>query len=362
MSKQAKNILIIAVVIILAAVVIIPRLNSGKKDSTPGGASSQGKPGGIMKVSGYIVKSEKLDNIIRTTGTVLAFEEVDLAAETSGRIIKIYFTEGSHINKGDLLIKINDEDLQAQLKKTELQIKLAEEQEGRQNQLLKISATSQEEYDIVMNQLGSMKADRDIIKAAINKTEIRAPFNGVIGLKYVNEGSYVSQSSRIASVQNINPVKIDFSIPEKYSVSVNIGDEVSFTNETSSLHFRGKVFAIEPKIDLSTRTLQLRAICNNKDEKILPGSFAKIELRLKETSALMIPTQALIPVLKGQTVFICKDGMAQSVFVRTGIRTDTKIEVAEGLLEGDTLITTGMNSLKPNAPVSIIFKKYNNNY
>jgi membrane fusion protein (multidrug efflux system) len=362
MSRHIKNILIIAVVIILAAVIIIPRLNSERKDPPPGSAGAPGAAKGSMKVSGYVVKAEKLDNIIRTTGTVLAFEDVDLVAETSGRIIKIYFTEGGHINKGDLLIKINDEDLQAQLKKTELQIKLGEEQEKRQQELLKISATSQEEYDIILNQLNTLKADKDVLKAAINKTEIRAPFNGIIGLKYVNEGSYVSSLTKIASVQNINPVKIDFSIPEKYSGSVSIGDDVSFTNETSSQHFRGKVFAIEPKIDLSTRTLQLRAICDNKNEKILPGSFAKINLRLKETSALMIPTQALIPVLKGQTVFICKDGVAQSIYVRTGTRTDTKIEVAEGLSEGDTLITTGMNSLKPNTPVTVIFKKYNNNY
>ena len=357
---KSKNILITAAVIIIAAVIIFTRKPS--KENTPPGAPGAAK-GGPMKVSGYVVKGETLDNVIRTTGTVLAFEDVDLTAETSGRVIKIYFTEGGHINKGDLLIKINDEDLQAQLKKTQLQIKLAEEQLKRQEELLKISATSQEEYDITMNQLGSLKADKDVITTSINKTEIRAPFNGVIGLKYVNEGSYVSPTSKIASVQNINPVKIDFSIPEKYSALVSKGDAVSFRTEATSQHFIGKVFAIEPKIDLATRTLQIRAICDNKNEKILPGSFVKIELRLKETvGALMIPTQAVIPVLKGQTVFISKNGVAQSVPVRTGIRTDIKIEVTEGISEGDTLITTGMNSLKPNTPVTVVFKKYNNNY
>ncbi|HKR05395.1 MAG TPA: efflux RND transporter periplasmic adaptor subunit, partial [Bacteroidia bacterium] len=337
--------------------IIVPKLKSENKDSPQESSGPPGAEKSIMTVSGYVVKPEKLDNIVRTSGTVVAFEEVDLVSETSGRIIKIYFTEGSHVKKGDLLIKINDEDLQAQLKKTELQIKLAEGQEGRQNQLLKISATSQEEYDIVMNQLGSMKADRDIIKAAINKTEIRSPFNGVIGLKYVNEGSYVSPSTRIASVQNINPVKVDFSIPEKYSGMVLKGDEVNFSSEATSQQFTGKVFAIEPKIDLTTRTLQIRAICDNQNEKIMPGSFAKIELRLKETTdALMIPTQALIPVLKGQTVFICKDGLAQSVPVKTGVRTDAKVQITEGISANDTIITTGINSLKPKAPVKVIVK------
>ena len=357
MSKSTKNILVAAIIIAIAALIIVPKLKSENKDSPQESSGPPGAEKSIMTVSGYVVKPEKLDNIVRTSGTVVAFEEVDLVSETSGRIIKIYFTEGSHVKKGDLLIKINDEDLQAQLKKTELQIKLAEGQEGRQNQLLKISATSQEEYDIVMNQLGSMKADRDIIKAAINKTEIRSPFNGVIGLKYVNEGSYVSPSTRIASVQNINPVKVDFSIPEKYSGMVLKGDEVNFSSEATSQQFTGKVFAIEPKIDLTTRTLQIRAICDNQNEKIMPGSFAKIELRLKETTdALMIPTQALIPVLKGQTVFICKDGLAQSVPVKTGVRTDAKVQITEGISANDTIITTGINSLKPKAPVKVIVK------
>jgi membrane fusion protein, multidrug efflux system len=357
MSKSVKNIIVAALIIIIAALIIIPKLKSENKDSSSNNSSAANAGKSMMIVSGFVVKPEKLDNIVRTTGTVVAFEEVDLISETSGRIIKIYFTEGSHVGKGDLLIKINDEDLQAQLKKNELQIKLAEEQEGRQSQLLKINATSREEYDIVMNQLGSMKADRDIIKAAINKTEIRAPFNGVIGLKYVNEGSYVSPATRIASVQNINPVKVDFSIPEKYSGMVLKGDEVNFSSEATSQQFTGKVFAIEPKIDLSTRTLQIRAICDNKNEKILPGSFAKIELRLKETpDALMIPTQALIPVLKGQTVFISKDGLAQSVPVKTGVRTDANVQITEGISAGDTIITTGINSLKPKTPVKVIVK------
>lgn len=357
MTKPLKNTIIAGIIIIIAALIIIPKLKSENKDAPSNSVASASAGKSIMTVSGFIVKPEKLGNTVRTTGTVLAFEEVDLVAETSGRIIKIYFTEGGHVNKGDLLVKINDEDLQAQLKKTELQIKLAEEQEGRRSQLLKINATSQEEYDIVMNQLGTMKADRDVIKAAINKTEIRAPFNGLIGLKYVSEGSYVSQSTRIASVQNIDPLKVDFSIPEKYSGMVSKGDEVNFSSEATSLQFTGKVFAVEPKIDLSTRTLQIRAICDNKNEKILPGSFAKIELHLKETpDALMIPTQALVPVLKGQVVFISKEGLAQSVPVKTGVRTDVKVQITDGLSEGDTVITTGIMSLKPKTPVKVVLK------
>ena len=310
-----------------------------------------------MTVSGFVLQPKKLDNIIRTTGTLRAFDEVDLHAEASGRITKINFNEGSHVNKGDLLVKINDDDLRAQLGKTELQIKLNQSQLNRQSELLKINATSHQEFDVAENQLNSLKADKQVIEAEIKKTEIHAPFSGVIGLRYVSEGSYVTPSTQIASIQNINPVKIDFSVPEKYAYLISKNDAVNFFIDATHSQITGKVYAIEPKIDLSTRTLQVRALCDNKNEKILPGSFAKIELRLKETpNALMIPTQALIPVLKGQTVYVAKNGTAQSIPVKTGVRTETEIQITDGLNIGDTIITTGMNSLKPNAPVVVLVK------
>lgn len=307
-----------------------------------------------MTVKGMVVIPKTLDNVVRTSGTVMAFEDVDLKAETSGRIVKIYFKEGSAVKKGDLLIKINDDDLQAQYRKSDLQIKLNEQQLGRQNELLKINATSQQDFDIATNQLASLEADKQALQAAINKTEIRAPFNGIIGLKYVSEGSYVSPASQIASIQNINPVKIDFSIPEKYSEKVKTGDLVNFSNDATSQSFQGKVYAIEPKIDLNTRSLQVRAICENSNGKIIPGSFARVDLRLKETNdALMIPTESVIPVLKGQTVFLYKDGVAMQVPIKTGVRTDSAIQVKEGISVGDTLITTGIMFLKSKAPVNV---------
>jgi len=323
---------------------------SEKKEEQKGGGQGQQ----VMTVSGFVLQPAKLDNVVRTTGTLRAFDEVELHAETSGRIIKISFTEGSHVKKGDLLVKINDEDLRAQLNKIELQIKLNESQLKRQNELLKINATSQQEFDVADNQMNSFKADRDVVQAALRRTEIRAPFNGTIGLRYVSEGSYVSPASQIASIQNINPLKIDFSIPEKYAGMVKKNDVVNFSIEETDEQFTGKVYAIEPKINLSSRTLQVRALCDNKTEKLLPGSFAKVELRLKETNdALMIPTQAVIPVLKGQTVFISKNGTAQSIPVKTGVRTATEVQITDGLSSGDTIITTGINSLKPKAPVKV---------
>lgn len=327
----------------------------GSKSSNA--ASQPARQGGAVTVNGVVLMPQPLDNVVRSSGTVLASESVDLTAEAAGRIEKIYFTEGSHVKKNDLLVKINDDDLRAQLKKTELQIQLAVEQQKRQKQLYDISGISQEQYDIAVNQVNTLKADRDNLVAMIRKREIRAPFEGRVGLRYVSDGSYVSPSTKIASMQKIDLLKVDFSIPEKYSVQVSVGDIVQFSSEETKLKFSGKLYAIEPKIDPTTRTLQLRALVDNKNESILPGSYVQIELRLKQIpNALMVPTQAVIPVLKGQSVFVQKNGIAVSVPVKTGIRTASTVQITDGLSAGDTIITTGLMQLRSGVPVIVAVK------
>jgi membrane fusion protein (multidrug efflux system) len=310
-----------------------------------------------MEVNGVVVQPQPLDNIVRSSGTVLASESVDLFAEAAGRVENISFTEGSHVRKGDLLAKINDDDLQAQLRKTELQIQLASEQERRQKQLYDKSLISNEQYDISLNQLNTLNADRDNLIALIRKREIRSPFDGRIGLRYVSQGGFVTQATHIASIQKINPVKVDFAIPEKYAGKVAIGDPVQLSNDETDLRFTGKVYAIEPKIDPAMGTLQLRALCDNTSEKIFPGVYVEIELRLKQiTDALMVPSQAVIPVFRGQTVLVRKNGVVASVPVKTGIRTASNVQIVSGLSAGDTIITTGIMQLRPGVPVNVVIR------
>jgi membrane fusion protein (multidrug efflux system) len=330
------------------------QISCSKKKNASNAVTASPVSKGPLPVEGFIIRPQRLSNEVRTTGTILAFEEVELHPEVNGRIIRILFNEGSSVNKGDLLVKLYDEDLRAQLRKTISQIGLSQQQLNRQQELLKTNATSQQEYDIASNQLNSLKADEEVIRSAIGKTEIRAPFKGVIGLRYVSEGSYVTPASKIAVMQNIDPVKIDFSIPEKYATEVEKGDEVSFTNEESGQEFKGKVYAIEPRIEEATRTLKVRAICSNSQRKIVPGSFVKVELQLKEINdALMVPSQSLLPVLKGQNIYIVENGMSKAVSVKTGIRTPSDVQITEGLSPGDTILTKGIISLKPGQPVQV---------
>ncbi|MCX6149549.1 MAG: efflux RND transporter periplasmic adaptor subunit [Ignavibacteriales bacterium] len=352
MKKKTKTILFTVISIIILGLIIIPRLKpSPTKENSLINARSREQ---VIPVNVYILKASKLDDKLLTTGSILANEEVELRSEVSGKITKIFFSEGRKVKKDDLLIKINDSELQAQLLKANSQKKLAEEKEYRQKVMLKKEAISQEEYDISLNELNSLDAELQLIKAQIDKTEIHAPFDGVIGLKAVSDGSYVTPDKKIATLQNINPLKIDFSIPEKYFTQIKVGSGITFGIQGINKKYSGKIYAIEPKIDASTRTIQIRAITKNEKSEIFPGSFAQVEINLKVIdNALSIPTEALIPDVKGQKVYIVKNGKAIPKPVEVGIRKEKIIQVVSGLSEGDSVITSGLMQIRPNAQVKV---------
>jgi membrane fusion protein, multidrug efflux system len=303
-------------------------------------------------VSGYLVRVEKLDNKIFATGTAMASEIVDLKPEVAGKIVQMNIQEGKNVSKGQLLIKLNDADLQAQLKKLYAQMKLTEQSEQRLKKLLDIKGISQDEYDVIINQMNNIQADVEFTKAQIDKTELKAPLSGMIGLRSVSYGSYINAQSQIATIQAINPIKIDFMIPEKYVNAVRIGDDISFSTEGSKEKFSGKVYATENQIDPVSRTLKLRATAPNPSGKLKPGSFVKVDFSLKEIdNAILVPTEAIIPILKGQQVFVSREGVAIPVVIEVGVRTDAKIQVLGGVQVGDTVITSGLMGLKPNTKV-----------
>ena len=352
MNKNLKKILIGITIVVILAIALLPKLLT----STEGGKNTVtgNRPDMVIPVKAHIVSLETLSNSVFTTGTILANEEVELRSEVSGKIIKILFKEGSFVSKGDLLIKINDTDLQAQLRRAISKVKLSEEKESRQRQLRDGNLISQEEYDNTLGELNVNQADYDLIKAQIDKTEIRAPFSGVVGLRSVSEGSYVTTSTIMARLQNLSNIKVDFSIPERYFSSVKTSDELEFKISGSSNLFKAKVYAIEPKIDPGTRTLQIRAICSSSYKELIPGAFANVELSLKQTSdAILIPTVSIVPELKGQRVYLYKNGVVVPQAVEIGIREETRVQIVSGLSRGDTVITSGILQIRPKSKVKI---------
>jgi membrane fusion protein (multidrug efflux system) len=348
-----KIIKIGAIVLVIVGVLTLIKLKFFQSSEE---TKSENKKGGgtASPVSVFIASKQKFNEQIVSTGTALANEEASLMPEVAGKVVKIYFSEGTFVKKNTLLVKINDADLNAQLRKVELQIKLSEQKQERQKQLLSINGVSQEGYDIAVNETNGFKSDRDLLHAQIMKTEIRAPFDGVIGLKNSSEGSYVTPTSIIATIQQLTPMKIDFSVPEKYMNLIKKGDPVSFSTEGVQGVFHAKIFAIEPKIDLATRTLKIRARCYNHQNKLLPGAFVKVSIVKESSNSILIPTEGLIPEQKGYKVFFYRNGKAIAGAVTPGTRTDSRIAIINGIAEGDTILTAGLMQVKNEATVKIV--------
>ncbi len=304
--------------------------------------------------SGYVLVPTRMDEMIYSTASLLPDEEVDLAFETSGKVVGIYFEEGSRVQKGKLLAKINDRPLQAQLMKLQAQKKLVEEREFRQRQLLDRDAISRESYDQVATELQSIEADIMLIEARIAETELRAPFDGIVGLRLISEGAFASTQTRIVRLVKNRPLKIEFSIPERYSGEVTAGFPIQFALDGYTETFGAKVYAIDPKVDLNTRTIVVRAMYPNSNEELKPGRFASVKALLSQIdSAISIPTEALIPEMEGEKVYILKNGKAVERKVSTGLRTESQIQITKGLEFGDTLLTTAILQLREGLSIQL---------
>lgn len=258
------------------------------------------------------------------------------------------------VSKGATLVKIDDRELKAQLAQAVTKEKLAFEVERRASKLLEAEAISQEEYDNALAELKSLQAQSQLIKAQLSKTEIRAPFSGRIGLRSISVGAYITPTTDIANLVSVNPVKIDFSIPEKYANRVKVGSKFDFTVAGNNKSMEAVVYAIEPSINVNTRTLLLRARADNASGNLLPGTFANVKLPLESIeNAILVPTEAIVPVLKGKQVFVYENGKAVAKDVDTDIRTDKDVLITSGLNAGDTVIISGLMSLRADQEVKV---------
>jgi len=352
---------VIYILLFIAALLVAKYLFFPAESDEKGGPPGKSQPAGAKPgmppalVSVYVVQPQELDNNLFATGSILANETVELKPEISGKVTGIFIREGEPVNKGTLLVKLNDADLQAQLKKVSAEIKLSEEKLNRYKSLLNIQGVSREEFDMATNQLMSLKADAEVLRVQISRCNITAPFTGVLGLRNISEGSIITPQQVVTTIQQLNPVKIDFSIPERYAGLIKNGSIINFSTEGSSAKHQGIVYAFEPGIETSSRSLKIRAKANNPGNVLLPGSFAKIELVLtKNENAIVVPTQSIVPILKGQQVFVCRMGKAEAVPVETGLRTDTGVQILSGLNVGDSVVVTGVMGLRPGASIKII--------
>lgn len=324
--------------------------NDKKSEGNAKGSASNA----VLPVEGFVAKTSSINENIKVSGTLIPFENTELRTEISGRVVSLNVAEGKFVSKGTLLVKLFDGDLQAQLKKLEVQLKIAQKTFERQTELLKINGISQQEVDLTGLQVSNIQADIDIIKTSIAKTELRAPFNGRLGLRNISPGAYVTPQTLISTISEVNQQKIEFSVPEKYSSQITIGKELIFTVEGSSTTYNATVIATQTAIEENTRNLKVRAVVKNTDRFLIPGTFAKVEMILgRNDNAIMIPTDAIIPLARNKQVILFKDGKATFANVITGIRDSSDVQIVSGINTGDTIITTGLMFLKPGAPVKL---------
>jgi membrane fusion protein, multidrug efflux system len=306
------------------------------------------------RVDAIIVTTQTISESIEVSGSIVAEESTEIHPEVSGRITSLNVREGMIVGKGAVIAKLYDADLQAQKRKLGVQLQIAKQTEARYAELQKIGGISKQDYDVTLLQVNNLRADLDIINTAISRTVIRAPFSGKLGLKLVSTGAFVTPASIITSIQKTNELRLDFTVPEKYSSQIKNGQYVNFKVEGSDRNFTAMVFATESGIQENTRSLTVRARVKGNEAGLIPGSFARVKLSFDpDPNALMVPTQAIIPQARGKKIYLYKNGEVQPVDVETGVRDSSNVQVITGLNKGDTVITTGLLGLKPKAKVII---------
>ena len=317
-------------------------------------APAQSRAGSALPVRAMLIRPSSIVDYISVNGSTQADEEVIISSEVPGKVVKFLFREGSSVKRGAALVKLDDSELQAQRQRLVVQQNLNQKIAERLQALYEREGVSLQEYEVAKAEVEKVKAEIALVDAQLTKRTIRAPFSGILGLRMLSEGSYLSPGTPIVNLVNINPIELEFSVPEKYSQAVGPGTEVTFRLDGRGEDYSAKVIATEPVIDAQTRTFLLKASAPNPRGHILPGAFANVTVNLKEyASSIMVPTEAVIPELGGKKVYVARSGHAEAVEVETGIRQEANIQITSGLSEGDTLITSGVLQLRVGAPVEI---------
>lgn len=360
MTKKTKIALIAVIILIIAGMAVYPHIkrlylsSAETKTAEPQTIAAQTGRNAPLSVNAKIIRYQNLDDIFRQTGLLIPDEEVDLSFETSGKITSIYFKEGTNVKKGALLAKVNDNTLQAELKKLEAQIPLAQDRVFRQKSLLAKDAVSQEAYESVNTELEKLQADIELVKARIAQTELRAPFDGIIGLRQVSEGTYATPSTIISRLTKTTPLKIEFSVNQSQAGDITPGGKIKFTIDNDNKVYEATIFAVESRLDGNTLTLRARAVYPNPGGHLMPGRSAVVEIKLREIeNAIVVPSLSTVAEMGRDIAYLYKEGRAHQISLTKGMRTESAVQIVSGLSIGDTLLTTGVMQLRDGLPVII---------
>lgn len=303
-----------------------------------------------VMVDVIIAGAEDVSSSLEVNGSVLSNEMVELRPEISGRLTYLNIPDGASVKQGAILAKVNDADLQAQMVQQKTQLDLVTKTEKRLRDLLKVNGVNQADYDVALSQLNTIQANIQVLNAQIDKTVIKAPFSGELGLREVSPGAYVTPQTLIGTLQQTDKVKIDFTVPETFAGIIKKGNKVSIqTNDAAGINV-GTITAIEPQINSVTRNIKVRAILDNGI--LSPGAFVKVLLD-QNRQGIMVPSNAIIPDALSNQVVVVRKGKAVFTNVETGLRNESLVELTSGVNVGDSIIVSGMLFVRPNAPIKI---------
>ena len=305
-----------------------------------------------VPVDAIIIQPGKISDELDITGTLIANQRVDIVSELTRRLVHVNVKEGTRVKAGTLLFKLDDADLQAQHERFRQQTKLAQLNEERLKDLLAHDAIAQQDYDEASTNLKVLEAQIVELEVMISKTRITAPFDGQIGMINVHQGAIVSVNTLLTNIEDNNTIKVEFSIPEKYTNVIQVGSKLTFSIPSDDETHSAIVIAKNASLSQNTRTLLVRAITSNNDGILLPGQSARLHLSLSTSGeTLVIASQSLIPSSIGYSVLVARNGKVVPTPVEIGRRGPGSVEISKGLVKGDTVITSNLMRLTPGAAV-----------
>jgi len=353
---------LIFIIVIATAVAVKLFIFSPSSEKEAGSKTKDDKAMPTL-VDVFIVESSQVDSVLdghgkfissqgfgthefSTIGKIGSFNQVELASEIAGRIVSIHIEEGDTVRKGDLLVQINDAEIKAQLLKLNAQITLTKKKIERAKKLLEVKGMSEEEFEVLESDLAVLSAEEAFQQTQLLKTKILAPFNGVVGLRRLSEGSMIGPSTPIVSIIQLHPVFVEFDMPVNLLPAVKKQTKVQFYVK-DEMSGSAQVYAIEPKVDENTGTVKVRAKINGSGN-FLPGSFVTLRVGLGgKGHEIFIPTQSILMSMQGSKVMKVKQGKAIETPVITGMRKSGLVEIVEGVSVGDSIIISGLMALKP---------------
>ncbi len=330
------------------------RTPTGRASPEPAASGSARPAAEAVPVDGLKLKPKPVALVATAVGTLVANESVQIASELSRRVVKVLAKDGAVVKKGELLFKLDDADLVAQMSELSVRKKLALDVEARQKKLRAEGLATEADYERARTDLALVEAQMVSLGVTISRTNIRAPFDGRLGLRAVSEGAMVSPQTTLVTVQDDTSLKLDVALPERYAPYVRVGQKFGFRVDGRSGAREATVVAVEPEVDQVTRSVRLRGVLDNSDGSLMPGGFVQVEFPLsREDGGLLVPAAAVVPSLGGHGVYREKDGKAELAPVEIGVRTATEVQITKGLAAGDVVLVTNLLRLRPGAVIKL---------